>query len=354
MAQLQAATNLYRLPQARNVLLQTRLCDLKLSLRQSPLKPHIDQFYQELADRGLAKLRPELYLADEWFSPTGVVAIAIPFYLVDPVLVELEREMMVSVEGEGREWFLKLMRHEAGHCFDHAYRLSKTARWQDLFGNPNLPYCPESYSPRPFSRKYVRHLPGFYSQAHPIEDFAETFAVWMRGPGYWRERYQDRPVIAEKLAYIEEMVTKYGNLSPRNREYSRISAARHLRITLQDYYNRKILAEGPSYGKFADQKLRKIFHKPKGNQVPLKSWFISNEKTVVDAAVKIAGGRKYQAQDIYQRLGRRSQQLGLAHSPKRPGTHRNVVELVAELIEVCGQAKTQIGLTARTNTEGST
>ena len=40
------------------------------------------------------------------------------------------------------------------------------------------PYLDE-YRPEPFSRRFVRHLPGWYAQKHPDEDWAETFAVWM-------------------------------------------------------------------------------------------------------------------------------------------------------------------------------
>ena len=47
-----------------------------------------------------------------------------------------------------------------------------------LFGSITQPYR-EEYRPQPFSRRFVRHLPGWYAQKHPDEDWAETFAVWM-------------------------------------------------------------------------------------------------------------------------------------------------------------------------------
>jgi hypothetical protein len=52
-------------------------------------------------------------------------------------------------------------------------------------------YAPEIYRPRPYSRGFVRHLRNWYAQAHPDEDFAETFAVWMAAtPEEWRQRYR--------------------------------------------------------------------------------------------------------------------------------------------------------------------
>ena len=50
--------------------------------------------------------------------------------------------------------------------------------WVEHFGSITQPYL-EEYRPEPFSRRFVRHLPGWYAQKHPDEDWAETFAVWM-------------------------------------------------------------------------------------------------------------------------------------------------------------------------------
>ncbi len=63
--------------------------------------------------------------------------------------------------------------------------------------NPRQPY-PDYYQPKPSSRDFVLHLEMWYAQAHPLEDFAETFAVWLRPGSRWRTRYRDWPAI-EKL-----------------------------------------------------------------------------------------------------------------------------------------------------------
>ena len=69
--------------------------------------------------------------------------------------------------------------------------LRRYARWREIFGSPDVDYEPETYRPRPYSRSFVRHLPNWYAQAHPDEDFAETFAVWLASPPeQWRERYR--------------------------------------------------------------------------------------------------------------------------------------------------------------------
>ena len=60
-------------------LLDMRMCDLKLSIRDTPLQKRIEQLNQELASRGL-NFRPHCWLSDDWYSPDGIPGIAIPIY----------------------------------------------------------------------------------------------------------------------------------------------------------------------------------------------------------------------------------------------------------------------------------
>src|SRR5262249_52004398 len=102
-------------------LLALRICDLGVEITGSGLEPRIAHLYGELAARRLL-VRPTCYLGDEWFSPAGVPAIAIPFYLAHPRLRQLELHQMLEVEGGTADWCMKLLRHECGHAIDHAYR----------------------------------------------------------------------------------------------------------------------------------------------------------------------------------------------------------------------------------------
>jgi hypothetical protein len=79
-------------------LLDTRICDLPLSIRDTPLEARIGQLNEELAARGL-DFKPHCWLSEEWFSPDGVPGIAIPFYLAHPRLIRLERKQLLEVEG---------------------------------------------------------------------------------------------------------------------------------------------------------------------------------------------------------------------------------------------------------------
>ncbi|MDE2252505.1 MAG: hypothetical protein KGL25_13990, partial [Gammaproteobacteria bacterium] len=131
-------------------LLNLRLCDLPLRLEGTAVHARIRRLYRELAARGLA-FRPHAWLAEDWFSPDGVAGFAVPFYLAHPRLTRLERKMTGVVEGSNANWQMRILRHEAGHAIDSAYRLRRRARWRALFG-PSSKHYPRYYRPNPASR----------------------------------------------------------------------------------------------------------------------------------------------------------------------------------------------------------
>src|SRR5215510_10286233 len=102
-------------------LLDVRMADLPLKI-EGTLAERIHQVQDELAGSGV-RVPIHFYLSDEWFTPDGATAIAIPFYLAHPRLEKLEESQMFEVEGGEREWGLRILRHEAGHAIDNAFKL---------------------------------------------------------------------------------------------------------------------------------------------------------------------------------------------------------------------------------------
>lgn len=191
----------------------TPIRELGLTIAGSPLEPILDEFARELEAAGLRKVRPRFYLSTEWGVPEGTVAIAIPFYLARPDLTRLHAERAGYVEGTGRADILRYLRHEMGHVVNYAYELFARPDWVEQFGPITQPY-EDDYRPEPFSRRHVRHLPGWYAQKHPDEDWAETFAVWMT-PGYdWRAAYAGWPAALQKLDYCDRMMREVRGLDP--------------------------------------------------------------------------------------------------------------------------------------------
>jgi hypothetical protein len=237
-------------------LLDLRLCDLKLRLNGTAVQARITQLYREMAARGIA-FRPHAWLAEEWFSPDGVPGFAVPFYLAHPRLTRLERKMTGIAEGSNANWQMRILRHEAGHAFDSAYRLRRRARWRALFGKASRRY-PSQYRARPASTHHVQHLGEWYAQSHPTEDFAETFAVWLQPKSGWRRRYAAWPA-KRKLDYVAEVAAEVGRDPPAVTARDRIEALEDNQLTLRQHYRRKCNAERRRRRALADRLLRKVF-----------------------------------------------------------------------------------------------
>src|SRR5579883_2391208 len=105
-------------------LLQVRLKNLHVRVEGTWLEDCLHTLQNELAERGI-RVRPHAWISSEWFSPDGVPGIAIPFYLAHPRLMRLERRIMREAEGGNARWFMRILRHEAGHALDNAYRLRR-------------------------------------------------------------------------------------------------------------------------------------------------------------------------------------------------------------------------------------
>ena len=121
-------------------LLDLRINQLGVTIEGSALETRVADLRTEIEGRGLTTFEPHFWLSAEWFSPDGVPGVAIPFYLAHPRLERLERTQMLEVEGGTPEWCMKILRHEAGHAMDNAYKLRTRRRRQQIFGPSYLEY----------------------------------------------------------------------------------------------------------------------------------------------------------------------------------------------------------------------
>jgi Putative zinc-binding metallo-peptidase len=249
-------------------LLSLRLCDLKLAIRGTELQEAIERLYQELRMRGI-RFRPHCWLAQEWFSPDGIPGIAIPFYLAHRRLMSIERRYMREVEGGNRNWLMRILRHEAGHAIDSAYRLRRRASWRAVFGPASLPY-PDTYRPRPGSRRFVQHLGAWYAQAHPTEDFAETFAVWLKPRSPWRREYLGWPAYS-KLEFIDTLAQDIGHSKAPVTDRSTIEDVTHETCTLREHYEKRLARNRLPRRSGADELLLKVFTAAPSSRYRLKA-----------------------------------------------------------------------------------
>lgn len=251
--------------------------ELGLTLEGSPLERSIQKLYRELERKGIRKFRPLCYLTDEWGCPSGEPVIGIPFYLANPKLARLEKEMN-DLEDE-RE-IMMYLRHEAGHAFNYAYHLYGTPEWRELFGPFRRPYR-ESYRPVPFSKRYVRHIDGWYAQKHPDEDFAETFAVWLTPRSNWRRRYAGWPAL-KKLQYVDELMAEIATQKPLLTRRLRVDPLSRLTQTLAEHYEKKRAHYAIDYPKIYDRDLRRIFSAdPRHHRSPAASSFLRRNRAKI-------------------------------------------------------------------------
>jgi hypothetical protein len=221
----------------------TPIRDLGLTIGGTRLEPILAEFQEELRQCGITRVRPRFYLSSEWGVPFETIAIAIPFYLARPDLTALHAERVGHVEGFDRADILRYLRHEMGHVVNYAYRLYDREEWVKQFGSITQPYF-EEYRPEPFSRRYVRHLPGWYAQKHPDEDWAESFAVWMTPGLDWRAEYGAWPIACAKVAYCSRTMNALRNQDPVVTNSELDEDVADIEYSLDQYYGRALVSPG--------------------------------------------------------------------------------------------------------------
>jgi hypothetical protein len=299
-------------------LLERPIRDLGLKLEGSPIERYVEQLHRELEAKGLAKFRPLCYLTDEWGCPSGEPIIGIPFYLAHAALAELEKE---TNDLEDAREIMMYLRHEAGHAFTYAYKLHNSPEWRKMFGPFRRPYR-DNYRPVPFSRDYVRHLPGWYAQKHPDEDFAETFAVWLTPRSNWRKRYRGWPAL-EKLRYLDRLARKLGKIDPARKRGRTDITVDDMESTVAEFYHHAAREEVPVTELTPDTDLRDLFRVSKRRKAvqPAKDFLHTHRKAVIDRAAYWTGAQRPLIKTVFDTIEKRTGELDLRADKSREAEH---------------------------------
>src|SRR5438093_603245 len=313
-------------------LLEKKISQLGLKLEGTELQPLIQQLYGELSQKGLA-FHPPCHVGDEWFVPVGIPAIFIPFFLAHERLRKLERKLMLEVEGETPDWFMRLMRHEAAHACFYAFQLQKKRKWRRIFGATSTEETPEFYRPRPYSRSYVVHLDDWYAQSHPDEDFAETFAVWLTPGLDWRERYRGWKAL-QKLEYVDELMRSIAGKPPLRQPRFRVADYDCLNIKLKTHYARKRKLYEDSYPHFYDNDLKELFAAgpEELGRHKASAYLRLHRKEIMDAVCQWTNEKKYRVNKLLARLIDRCSQLDVYVKADDPALHSQVVAYITTLV----------------------
>jgi hypothetical protein len=291
-------------------LLNLRFCDLGLSIAGTYLEGCVERIYRELGEHDL-RLQPECYLGDEWFSPSGVPSIAIPFYLAHPRLQQLEKKMMMEVEGGGGvDDTLRFLRHECGHVVSHAFLLTRRRNWTAVFGSPAEEYR-DHYRYRPYSRNFVRHLANWYAQSHPEEDFAETFSVWLTPGLDWKALYRGWPAL-RKLEFVDELMRDLAGRRPLIVKGRRLSDVTRMKRRLREHYERRRKLYAEEYPSFFDSDLQRIFaDKASAKGAPASRFLRTQRRSLLEAVAFWTRERKFTVDRLLKQLTKRCDELSL-------------------------------------------
>lgn len=311
-------------------LLDQNIARLDLILAGSPLEKFVYQLHDELTAKGIT-FHPPCHVGDEWFCPEGIPAIFVPFFLMHARLRELERKQILEVEGETDKWFMQLLRHEAGHAISYAYRLQRKKKWQQHFGLASTEE-EDTYRPRPYSRSYVIHLPDWYAQSHPDEDWAETFAVWLTPGEEWRERYQGWKAL-KKLQYTDDLMKSLAGKPPVNNPTFRVRDYNFLNLKLKTYYARKRKAYAAFFPDVYDKDLEVLFPARDSNEASeTASRFLRRRRRqIISAVAKWSSEHKFRIDQLIKKITKRCDELHLRVNPGDPNLELQVATYFTSL-----------------------
>src|SRR5690606_20916837 len=143
-----------------------------------------------------------------------------------------------KVEGGCPTLFMRYLRHECGHAFDHAYGISGSREFRAVFGDPDLPYDPDHFLDRSSHPDFARNLSRWYGQTHPCEDFAETFDVWLRERAHRRPKVYISKKLELKFSFIDKSYQRYAGKPLRFNRSTNLMPYRKIRHSVRHVLDR--------------------------------------------------------------------------------------------------------------------
>jgi hypothetical protein len=305
---------------------EQRVDALGLQVETSPVWAQVELLFSELAAKGLS-FRPRFYVANEWGCPDGQPIIGIPFYLVDPRFHPFEEQYADDLEDDTR--VLAGLRHEVGHAINYAYALHRDPEWKQLFGAFDKPYG-DDYLPNPFCKNHVRHLPGWYAQKHPDEDFAETFAVWLTPGLDWRVRYAAWDVLP-KLEYIDRIMKLVADATPVVDPSGATTDPNELAFTVADFYKLRAAADSAPVTQLeglVEEDLKEIFP-ASGVGSDASSVLWDRRKVIMRQVSNYTGARLYVVKSILDHVAQKLRVLNLRVAPGTGKESESLIGLTA-------------------------
>jgi hypothetical protein len=178
----------------------------------------------------------------------------------------------------------------------------------------------------------VRHLPGWYAQKHPDEDWAETFAVWMTPKRDWRAEYAAWPEALAKLEYCDQRMKELSTRDPLVTNDARDEDVGDLEYSLEKYYG-NLQNETIEALPGVDGSLRSIFEEneaaPDGSRLPASRLLKEVENVLMTDVFRWTGHSPERTRLLVRQLATRADALHLVY---RPAQEQHVRVAVAVLV----------------------
>jgi hypothetical protein len=157
----------------------------------------------------------------------------------------------------------------------------------------------------------VLHLGYWYAQAHPDEDFAETFATWLSPNSRWRKRYASWPAL-RKLEYVDELMADLAGRPPRVRRRARVEPIEKLRQTLREYFDAKRARFEGAANNVYDADLHRLFKEGTYADGESAANFLRrNGPRMLRMVARGTGKREYALDVVLRDMIQRCRELGL-------------------------------------------
>ena len=158
----------------------------------------------------------------------------------------------------------------------------------------------------------MHHLGEWYAQAHPTEDFAETFAVWLAPKSGWRKNYAGWPAL-HKLRAVDELVASVRRRRAPVRNRLRIEPLDRNRSTLAQHYRRKIARNRLIRRGLADELLQRAFagQPPRRGALRATTLLRTHARALTTSVTRALGSERYSVEQVLHMLIERSAGLRL-------------------------------------------
>jgi hypothetical protein len=238
--------------------------------------------------------------------------------------------MLGEAEGGNRRWRQRILRHELGHAVDTAFGLRRRRDWQHVFGVAAARYSGD-YTVQPRSRDYVLNLEHWYAQSHPTEDFAETFAVWLRPRARWRAEYAGWRALA-KLEFVDGLMADLAGRTPQKRDRSFIAPLTDNNRTLGEHYRRRVYLSASGDERYDAWLVRAFAPRTGPASASAEQYLRDIKPTLMRSLLERTRVHPYVVFQVLRGLRRRARRLDLVLPGSRRETARQVTRLHERVI----------------------